>query len=355
MTPALPLEPYRLVQHSPSSLSLLQAAYAHETSFSFAAHNTSCRLRWAPPERLLDAALSAPKLRLNLVVAGEALVVTLANTEGLSLFLRAEPRRVPEWLLGPMVFDGLLRPLFARVFDADAALDTAQAEVPPAHACELHARVDFDAARLALTLSMGPRLTQRFALALQTQAPLAAAGRSLDHLPSALPLRLAGPRVPLSDLRTLGAGDVIVLPGCRGRGWVGEWRPLAGPAQRCVLDHSFTQLKPSPGTPMDKPHDEEQGEHDHHGHHEAHAAAGNTLADPLAGLPVQLSFSLGSQQVTLARLRSVQAGYVFALEQTVLGATVGLQANGEAFGTGELVALGDKLGVRLLSVQSAPA
>jgi type III secretion protein Q len=64
-------------------------------------------------------------------------------------------------------------------------------------------------------------------------------------------------------------------------------------------------------------------------------------------LTVQMD--VGSAPLTLDALQSLQAGYVFELE-TPAATPVTARINGTVIGSGELVRIGDKLGVRLVRV-----
>jgi len=66
-------------------------------------------------------------------------------------------------------------------------------------------------------------------------------------------------------------------------------------------------------------------------------------------LPVLVEFELGRLELTVGELAGLQPGYVFPLPAFVEGANVTIRANGRASGRGELVAVGDTLGVRLVS------
>ncbi|TYT25919.1 YscQ/HrcQ family type III secretion apparatus protein [Luteimonas viscosa] len=80
-------------------------------------------------------------------------------------------------------------------------------------------------------------------------------------------------------------------------------------------------------------------------------AAGDLPADGEAlarRLPVDVSFELGRSELRVGELSSLQPGYVFPLAVPVEGANVTIRANGQAVGQGEVVAVGDTLGVRLL-------
>lgn len=63
-------------------------------------------------------------------------------------------------------------------------------------------------------------------------------------------------------------------------------------------------------------------------------------------VPIHLVFELGRTEVTVADLESLTAGYVFDLNKP-LGQTVDILANGRRIGSGELVRIGDAIGVRV--------
>lgn len=71
--------------------------------------------------------------------------------------------------------------------------------------------------------------------------------------------------------------------------------------------------------------------------------------DPARSLPVQVEFELGRTEMSIGELADLQPGYVFPLATPLEGASVTIRANGRIAGRGELVAVGETLGVRLLS------
>ena len=80
------------------------------------------------------------------------------------------------------------------------------------------------------------------------------------------------------------------------------------------------------------------------------ADAGADGGDAVArSLPVQLSFDIGRLEVSVGDMASLQPGYVFALPTQLQGSNVTIRANGRSAGRGEVVAVGDTLGVRLLA------
>jgi type III secretion protein Q len=64
-------------------------------------------------------------------------------------------------------------------------------------------------------------------------------------------------------------------------------------------------------------------------------------------LTLTVSFDLGRRTMTLGELRAVRPGAVFELEQSLERSTVRVVVNGELFARGQLVALGEMLGVRV--------
>lgn len=69
--------------------------------------------------------------------------------------------------------------------------------------------------------------------------------------------------------------------------------------------------------------------------------------DRLGGLEVPLRFEIGDLSVALADLKNVQPGYVFELPQPLARGVVRILAHGNLVGTGYLVAVGERLGVRV--------
>lgn len=159
-----------------------------------------------------------------------------------------------------------------------------------------------------------------------------------------IPLRLQWSIAPLpwNDWRALAPGDVLVAgrrsqppqaeARARGLAWPldpvpGGWR-ISGPPR-----HQQTTQDPSPMNDLSMAGD----------------AGESPDADALARrLPVEVSFELARTELRVGELSSLQPGYVFPLAGALEGANVTIRANGQAVGQGELVAVGDTLGVRLL-------
>lgn len=177
--------------------------------------------------------------------------------------------------------------------------------------------------------------------------PLPELGHWLQ-LPVPIAIRLPGPRLRSAEWRALRAGDVIVV-GARSR---------APRPQAYAADRSWPLAGSAGGWRIDGPVQtvsvlqESSAMNDNEVNAEiAEAGLGaDAAAQPGAhNLPVTLEFDLGSVQMSVGELANLQPGYVFALPAHLEGANVTIRANGRNSGRGELVAVGDTLGVRLLS------
>lgn len=71
-------------------------------------------------------------------------------------------------------------------------------------------------------------------------------------------------------------------------------------------------------------------------------------------LPVELSFGLGTQNVTVAQLRALAPGFTFVLDGPGAGEVV-IAAGGQEIGRGELVQIEDRLGVRIARLRDRDA
>lgn len=153
------------------------------------------------------------------------------------------------------------------------------------------------------------------------------------------------PPLPWADWSRLRPGDVLVAgrqsrppraQACAaGLAWPiapesGGWRIDGPPAP---LPSAVQEASPMSDTPQDDGNP-------------AAAPDGDALA---RRLPVDIAFELGRSELRIGELSALQPGYVFPLAAPVEGMNVTIRANGQAVGQGELVAVGDTLGVRLLS------
>lgn len=68
-------------------------------------------------------------------------------------------------------------------------------------------------------------------------------------------------------------------------------------------------------------------------------------------IPVSLDFDLGNLALPLGELAALKPGYVFELPGGLEKVRVVIRANGTRVGVGELVAVGDVLGVQLVALE----
>ena len=164
-------------------------------------------------------------------------------------------------------------------------------------------------------------------------------------LPAPISVACAGPTLSASVWSTLRPGDVIVLgsrslppalhANANGRRW-----PLASRTDGCEISGAMQTTPTLLESSAMQQHEDAPAEG---------APAEDTGDAATRSLPVLVEFELGRLELTLGELAGLQPGYVFPLPAFVEGANVTIRANGRASGRGELVAVGDTLGVRLVS------
>ena len=156
--------------------------------------------------------------------------------------------------------------------------------------------------------------------------------RSADTVPMPLTVTVARLALAVDALRSLHAGDIL-LPALSAAEWkAGTCEVWCGPKRlgtgvRQKQSVTIQAMKPAPEAPSSP------------------APTGPLNVD---ALPVQLAFDVGQLELSVGQLRTVAAGYTFELPATADRA-VTIRANGREIGHGELVDLGDKLGVRIVS------
>lgn len=74
---------------------------------------------------------------------------------------------------------------------------------------------------------------------------------------------------------------------------------------------------------------------------------------PLDALPARLEVVLATPRMRLGEVEHLSPGQILPLQASLDHATVRLRVNGAAFAHGELVALGDTLGVRIVSIDDS--
>ena len=165
-------------------------------------------------------------------------------------------------------------------------------------------------------------------------------------LPAPVSVTCPGPRLTAADWDGLRPGDVIVLGSrtqppplyadANGRRW-----PLASNHDGCRVTGPMQTFPTLLERFAMTEHDDAAAD--------GAAAPQDAIDAATRSLPVLVEFELGRLELTVGELAGLQPGYVFPLPAFVEGANVTIRANGRASGRGELVAVGDTLGVRLVS------
>jgi type III secretion protein Q len=159
------------------------------------------------------------------------------------------------------------------------------------------------------------------------------------NLPIPVCLRLAAATLTVSDVRNLSPGDVVVVDDCGPDGTavavIAEH--LVAPVQ---LTSASSLLAAHPtrgrGSPWEWSMENEPG------------AAGRSAPDAsgLDDLPLRVVFEVGRLELSLGDLRQMAPGTVLPLGRPFDDA-LDIMANGRRIGRGEIVRIGDSLGVRV--------
>ncbi|WP_438867517.1 type III secretion system cytoplasmic ring protein SctQ [Pseudomonas sp. L1(2025)] len=322
-----PLSPW-LTHYDPALLALHNQLHRRRHAWQGRCAGQDLRVSWAAEPQPLDAArevlllLGRAPVRLRLSAAAlEQVLVPLALQFDVQL-LPALPRAL---LLELAVLDLIerLEPLLAQPLQL---LEAPQDQQPYA----LH---------LALALTFGNQPTMHAQLDLSEGAAVLLAQLLDQHAqlePDPLPdLRqtlavVAGQQhLSLGELRSLRPGDVLMLePG------PGLLLELAGRLQaRCQYQGEVLRLQEALQAPL---------------LHMENTMTDVDAAAALDDLPLKLVCQVGSLELTLAQLRELGAGSLLQLNTPGVD-SVDLMVNGRRVGQGQLVKIGDGLGVRLLS------
>ncbi|MCF7479418.1 YscQ/HrcQ family type III secretion apparatus protein [Vibrio sp. J2-4] len=149
------------------------------------------------------------------------------------------------------------------------------------------------------------------------------------HLALPVWLSLGKTHLMLSEFNSLELGDVIFFDGC----YIAQQQAIFQVSNqnlwRCQLDDQILHIIEKETNMNDLNTSEMLTDHQQ--------------------LPVELTFDIGHQTITLEQLNQLQPGYVFELNQPV-SKPVTLRANGKIVGKCELVNVNEHLGVRVLEL-----
>lgn len=221
----------------------------------------------------------------------------------------------------------------------EASLDTAQ---PQSHAAR------FELQRLDAAESFGGFVQFAQADALDgllagLVLPPSTARASLDALRIRLPFSLGRTQIALRELAAVRPGDIVAIEewGSSGAALaVSADLGRAGLRLTGLAEGSRITLHPTKDLTMNRdlpdnglvPEDPD--------------AAALPL-DRLDALEVSLRFEVGDLSLSLGELKSIRPGHVFDLGQPLNRSPVRILAHGNVLGKGHLVAVGDRLGVRV--------
>lgn len=167
---------------------------------------------------------------------------------------------------------------------------------------------------------------------------------AFDALRVPLSFMVGRTQIRLHEVRTISPGDIIGIESWHssgaalrvtasiGAGTGPELVALAEGSRITVQTLKDPDMTPNLHPPLDS--DDE-------------SHAGNLPLDRLDAMEVTLRFEVGELPVLLGELRGVRAGHVFELPQELNRSTVRILAHGNVLGRGHLVAVGDRLGVRV--------
>jgi type III secretion system apparatus protein YscQ/HrcQ len=157
--------------------------------------------------------------------------------------------------------------------------------------------------------------------------------RNWDNLPLPLRIEVGTTLLPLSALNEVAVGDVVLLDGSAGRrkNEVGLRLP-SGPTFLGQLEAGKVVVVRSGGEDMADEIDRDMDD--------------EPLIEDVDELPVRLVFDIGTKDLTIGELRALAPGFAFDLDRD-LTSPVTIRVNGRAIGSGELVEVDSRLGVRI--------
>ena len=322
-----PLSPW-LTHYDPALLALHNQLHRRRRAWQGRCAGQDLRVCWAAEPQPLDAArevlllLGRAPVRLRLSAAAlEQVLVPLALQFDVQL-LPALPRAL---LLELAVLDLIerLEPLLAQPLQLLEAPQDQQPyvlhlalELTFANQPAMHAQLDLSEGAAVLVAQLLEQHAQR-------------EPDPLPDLRQSLAVVAGQQHLSLGELRSLRPGDVLMLePG------PGLLLELAGRLQaRCQYQGEVLRLQEALQAPL---------------LHMENTMTDVDAAAALDDLPLKLVCQVGSLELTLAQLRELGAGSVLQLNTPGVD-NVDLMVNGRRVGQGQLVKIGDGLGVRLLS------
>jgi type III secretion protein Q len=343
----------------PEAARALRRAYAWPRPFALEAGGAAYALHWDFNARLAEGAPRRYRFRLG-PASGWLLLEPLAERE---LIGDAADPAVPDAIRCALVADAL-----APVCNALARLTRHEAMLlAPEHA-ETPAETDgvaelrFSVSKVGQNGSADWRThgalqfdDARFlALACPADPPPPTLGpHDFDTLTVPLSFCIGTTRLTQQELKGLQHGDIIAIECWKsaGTGLTCHATTRGTPGIRlnaCVLGVAITieQIQGTAVTAATPTPDQ-------------HASPGDednpAAALPLDSLEVTTSFELERRTLTLAQLKALRPGFVLELDQPLNQGVIRILANGTLVGHGHLIAVGNKLGVRVAELAPGAA
>lgn len=163
-----------------------------------------------------------------------------------------------------------------------------------------------------------------------------------DDVPVETAVEIGRVRVPLGDLRGLEKDDILLADsGAWEEGGEAVVRAGPGVAFAATLEGRTVTVRERRGEAMNAQHST--------GRTAGDGTGGDPRAADLDELEITLCFEAGSRKILLGELKTIGPGYTFELEGAP-DRPVTIRANGKRIGSGELVRVADRVGVRVLEL-----
>ncbi len=166
----------------------------------------------------------------------------------------------------------------------------------------------------------------------------------LEWLRIPVPFVVGTTQVSLREISSIAPGDIISIDNWAAAGAAllvkAELGGSAGRQLVGLAEGSRITLQQSKDTDMNRDLAPQPAADDNN-------ESANLPLDRLDALEVSLRFEVGELSLTLGELKSIRPGHVFELAQPINRSAVRIVAHGNVLGKGHLVAVGDRLGVRV--------
>ncbi|SOY66782.1 type III secretion system cytoplasmic ring protein SctQ [Cupriavidus taiwanensis] len=233
-----------------------------------------------------------------------------------------------------------------------------------AHAFGFELRREAPPARLRGTL----QLDQPERLAALPAGPPPARQPWIERLPVPIAVRIGTTRLALGEMHGIEPGDIVGIDDWHSQGSAlvvrcttgrhgPDWIALAEGRRLVVQPGADSRISSSNSGSTDVSNGAHMEEQDpaRQAQPIPHPDAAQPTLSRLDRLEVTLRFEVGDVAVPLAELRAVAPGYVFELPQPLKQSEVRIVANGNRIGTGTLIAVGNRLGVRITTFAGGDA